>query len=37
MPLLSAQLCAMSFQGNANNGLQQDAFFLIDDYTKPNS
>ncbi|MDI4510852.1 protein phosphatase [Moraxella osloensis] len=32
MPLLSAQLCAISFQGNASNGLQQDAFFLIDDY-----
>lgn len=32
MPLLSAQFCAMSFQGNAVNQLQQDAFFLIDDY-----
>ena len=31
MPPLSAQLCAMSFQGNANNGLQQDAFFFLND------
>ena len=32
MPPLSAKLCAISFQGNAVNQLQQDAFFLIDDY-----
>ena len=32
MPLLSAQFCAMSFQGNASNGLQQDAFFFLNDY-----
>lgn len=32
MPPLSAQLCAMSFQGNASNGLQQDAFFFLNDY-----
>lgn len=32
MPLLSAQFCAMSFQGNAVNQLQQDAFFFLDDY-----
>lgn len=32
MPPLSAQLCAMSFQGNAVNQLQQDAFFFLDDY-----
>ena len=31
MPLLSAQFCAMSFQGNASNGLQQDAFFFLND------
>lgn len=31
MPPLSAQLCAMSFQGNASNGLQQDAFFFLND------
>lgn len=29
---LTAKLCAMTFQGNASNGLQQDAFFFIDDY-----
>lgn len=27
---LTAQLCAMTFQGNAKNGLQQDAFFFVD-------
>lgn len=27
---LIAQLCAMTFQGNAKNGLQQDAFFFVD-------
>ena len=32
MPPLSAQLCAMSFQGNAVNQLQQDAFFFLNDY-----
>ena len=32
MPPLSAQLCAMSFQGNASNGLQKDAFFFLNDY-----
>lgn len=31
MPL-DTTLCAMTFQGNAINGLQQDAFFFIDDY-----
>ena len=31
MPPLFAQLCAMSFQGNASNGLQQDAFFFLND------
>lgn len=31
MPPLSAQLCAMSFQGNAVNQLQQDAFFFLND------
>ena len=31
MAPLSAQLCAMSFQGNASNGLQQDAFFFLND------
>lgn len=31
MPPLSTQLCAMSFQGNASNGLQQDAFFFLND------
>lgn len=31
MPLLSAQFCAMSFQGNAVNQLQQDAFFFLND------
>lgn len=30
--LLTAQLCAMTFQGNAKNGLQQDAFFFVDNY-----
>lgn len=30
MPTLPAQLCAITFQGNASNGLQQDAFFFID-------
>ena len=29
MPL-DTTLCAMTFQGNAINGLQQDAFFFID-------
>lgn len=32
MSNLSAILCAMTFQGNASNGLQQDAFFFVDDY-----
>lgn len=32
MTRLSTTLCAMTFQGNANNGLQQDAFFFVDDY-----
>ncbi len=30
MPTLPAQLCAITFQGNASNELQQDAFFFID-------
>lgn len=30
--ILTAQLCAMTFQGNAKNGLQQDAFFFVDNY-----
>lgn len=32
MSLLTAKVCAMIFQGNASNGLQQDAFFFVDDY-----
>ena len=32
MNRVSTTLCAMTFQGNANNGLQQDAFFFVDDY-----
>ena len=32
MSNLSATLCAITFQGNASNGLQQDAFFFVDDY-----
>lgn len=32
MTRLSTMLCAMTFQGNASNGLQQDAFFFVDDY-----
>lgn len=32
MTRISTTLCAMTFQGNANNGLQQDAFFFVDDY-----
>lgn len=28
---ISANLCAITFQGNASNGLQQDAFFFIDE------
>ena len=32
MSNLSAILCAMTFQSNASNGLQQDAFFFVDDY-----
>lgn len=28
---LSAQICAITFQGNASNSLQQDAFFFIDE------
>ena len=32
MTRLSTTLCAMTFQGNASNGLQQDAFFFVDDY-----
>lgn len=32
MSNLSAILCAMTFQGNASNGLQQDTFFFVDDY-----
>ena len=32
MTRLSTTLCAITFQGNANNGLQQDAFFFVDDY-----
>lgn len=30
MANLSASLCAITFQGNAKNRLQQDAFFLLD-------
>ena len=29
---LSATACAITFQGNASNNRQQDAFFFIDDY-----
>ena len=29
---ISAQACAITFQGNASNGQQQDAFFFIDDW-----
>ena len=32
MTRLSTTICAITFQGNANNGLQQDAFFFVDDY-----
>ena len=32
MSNLFATVCAMTFQGNASNGLQQDAFFFVDDY-----
>ena len=32
MTRLSTTLCAMTFQGNASNELQQDAFFFVDDY-----
>ena len=32
MTRLPTTLCAMTFQGNASNGLQQDAFFFVDDY-----
>ena len=32
MTRLSTTLCAITFQGNASNGLQQDAFFFVDDY-----
>ena len=32
MSNLCATVCAMTFQGNASNGLQQDAFFFIDDH-----
>ena len=32
MTNLPATLCAITFQGNASNGLQQDAFFFVDDY-----
>lgn len=32
MTRLSTMLCAMTFQGNASKGLQQDAFFFVDDY-----
>ena len=32
MTRLSTTICAITFQGNASNGLQQDAFFFVDDY-----
>ncbi|VXB22320.1 Protein phosphatase [Enhydrobacter sp. 8BJ] len=32
MTRLSTTICAMTFQGTASNGLQQDAFFFVDDY-----
>lgn len=32
MNRVSTTLCAVTFQGNASNGLQQDAFFFVDDY-----
>ena len=32
MTRLSTIICAMTFQGNASNRLQQDAFFFVDDY-----
>lgn len=32
MTRISTTICAMTFQGNASNGLQQDAFFFVDDY-----
>lgn len=32
MTRISTTLCAMTFQGNASNGLQQDAFFFVDNY-----
>ena len=32
MTRLSTTICAMTFQGNASNRLQQDAFFFFDDY-----
>ncbi|WP_230656590.1 PP2C family protein-serine/threonine phosphatase [Psychrobacter sp. I-STPA10] len=28
----TVQACAITFQGNASNGLQQDAFFFLDDW-----
>ena len=27
-----AQACAITFQGNASNNLQQDAFFILDNW-----
>ena len=32
MTRLPTTLCAITFQGNASNRLQQDAFFFVDDY-----
>lgn len=32
MTRLSTTICAITLQGNASNGLQQDAFFFVDDY-----
>lgn len=32
MTRLSTTICAMTFQGNTSKGLQQDAFFFVDDY-----
>lgn len=30
--LPTAQTCAITFQGNASNNLQQDAFFFLDNW-----
>lgn len=32
MPVINVQTCALTFQGNASNKRQQDAFFFLDDW-----